>query len=127
MTRMFRALLMLLTAISVAQAAMVFAADGQGPTVAVTGGRIEGRLLPSGGGVVFKGIPFAQPPVGDLRWREPQPVKPWSGVRQAGEYGATCAQADSGWNKVAAAKGSEDCLYLNVWAPEWPSRSKKAV
>jgi para-nitrobenzyl esterase len=127
MTKMCCALLVLIAGISATNTQKVFAADGLGPTVTVTGGKIEGRLMSSGSGAVFKGIPFAQPPVGDLRWREPQPVKPWSDVRQAGDYAATCAQSDSGWNKVAAAKGSEDCLYLNVWAPEWPSKSKKAV
>jgi para-nitrobenzyl esterase len=62
-----------------------------------------------------------------LRWREPQPVKSWTGVRRAVEYGASCAQADSGWNKVSAARGSEDCLFLNIWTPEWPPKTKKTV
>ena len=97
------------------------------PVVSVTGGRVQGALLPSSGGAVFKGIPFAQPPVGDLRWREPQPVKPWTGVRQATEYGAPCAQSDGGWNKATAEKSSEDCLYLNVWAPQWPVKAKMPV
>ena len=66
-----------------------FAADV--PTVAVTGGQIRGGVLEKGG-AVFKGIPFAQPPVGDLRWREPAPVKAWSGVREATSFGAPCAQ-----------------------------------
>ena len=101
--------------------------DAKGPVVAVTGGKVEGVLAPGVGGAVFKGIPFAAPPVDDLRWREPQPVKPWSGVRAAGDYAATCAQSDSGWNKNSASRSSEDCLYLNVWTPEWPSKSKKAV
>ena len=96
-----------------------------GPVVAVTGGRVQGSLLDSG--AVFKGVPYAQPPVGDLRWREPQAVKPWSGVRPAMEYAATCAQVDSGWNKMAAAKSSEDCLYLNLWTPQWPAKSKLPV
>ena len=95
------------------------------PAVSVTGGRIRGRALD--GGAVFKGIPFAAPPVGDLRWKPPMPVKHWAGVRDAGEYSATCAQIDAHWNKMAAAKGSEDCLYLNVWTPEWPSHSRKPV
>lgn len=98
-----------------------------GPVVSISGGKVQGSLLPAPGGAVFKGIPFAQPPVGDLRWREPQPVKPWAGVRPATEYGAPCAQNGVGWNNISAAKSSEDCLYLNVWAPEWPARTKKAV
>ncbi len=93
--------------------------------VTVTGGQIQGRMLAAG--AVFKAIPFAAPPVGTLRWKEPMPVQAWSGVRDAREYGATCAQIDAGWNHMAAEKGSEDCLFLNVWTPEWPARSRKAV
>ena len=95
------------------------------PTTSVTGGKIRGRAVDRG--AVFKGIPFAAPPEGQLRWKPPMPVKPWTGVRDAGEYSATCAQIDAGWNKTSAAAGKEDCLYLNVWTPEWPSRGKKAV
>ena len=98
-----------------------------GPIVKVTGGSVQGRVLAAPGGAVFKGIPFAEPPVGDLRWRETQPLKPWTGIRQAGDYASTCMQGNSGWNKNSADKASEDCLYLNVWSPEWPSKSKKAV
>ena len=67
---------------------------------------------------VFRGIPFAAPPVGEFRWRPPQPVTPWEGVRDAKEFGATCAQA--GWGAAPGsiqAGSSEDCLYLNVWRP----------
>jgi para-nitrobenzyl esterase len=103
------------------------AQSSTGPLVTVAGGKVQGSLLSSPGAAVFKGIPYAQPPVGDLRWREAQSVKSWTGVRQATEYGAPCAQNDAGWNKNSAEKSSEDCLYLNVWAPEWPSQSKKAV
>ena len=76
------------------------------------------------GGAVFKGIPFAQPPVGPLRWREPQPVKPWTGVRAATSFGAPCAQNSNG---RILENSSEDCLFLNVWTPEWPSRKPKPV
>lgn len=101
------------------------AQHASGPVVTVTGGRIQGALLEAG--AVFKGIPYAQPPVGNLRWREPQPVKSWTGVRPATQYANTCAQIDSGWNKMAAAKGSEDCLYLNLWTPQWPAKAKLPV
>ncbi len=59
---------------------------------------------------VFKGIPYAAPPVGDLRWRAPQPVAKWEGVRKADEFGAMCVQAPKAGQKM-----SEDCLYLNVF------------
>ena len=67
----------------------------------------------------FKGIPFGQPPVGDLRWREPQPVKNWSGARNADEFGPRCMQRTSpGADYWFRSNGmSEDCLYLNVWTP----------
>ena len=86
------------------------------PVAAVTGGSISGQLLPHGG-AVFRGIPFAQPPVGALRWREPLPVVPWDGVRDAVASGPPAAQASFGWNERAAAESREDCLYLDVWTP----------
>ena len=107
-----------------------FAAPAQepaGPVVAITGGQIQGRSLPAPDAAVFKGIPFAAAPVGDLRWREPQPVKPWIGVRQAAEYGAICPQNNGALSREGALKTSEDCLFLNIWAPEWPPKTKKPV
>ena len=83
----------------------------------VTGGVIRGRTLPSGEGAVFKGIPFAQPPVGELRWREPKPVAPWKGIREATESGPPAAQGSFGWNDRFAKASREDCLYLDVWTP----------
>jgi para-nitrobenzyl esterase len=91
--------------------------DPQGPRVKVTGGTIEG--IPAKNGIqCFRGIPYAAPPVGPLRWKSPQPVLPWEGVRPARAFGHSSEQ-----NKIAAlAMGvagglDEDCLYLNVWAP----------
>src|SRR5690349_21060479 len=104
-----------------AQSVVVFAAvtmwAQDTPTVGVRGGQVRGAALPQG--AVFKGIPFAAPPVGDLRWREPQPVKIWTGVRDATMFSARCMQSGE--------DVSEDCLYLNVWTPEWPSKSRKPV
>ena len=67
---------------------------------------------------VFKGIPFAAPPVGKLRWREPQPVKSWSGERDATKFGPKCMQRALFSDMVFRSNGmSEDCLHLNVWTP----------
>jgi para-nitrobenzyl esterase len=99
------------------------------PRATVSGGTIQGRALPAPGGAVFRGIPFAAPPVGDLRWREPQPVKPWTGTLKTVEYGAPCMQSvgGNGWNREIAAASKEDCLYLNVWTSEWPPRQSRPV
>ncbi len=93
------------------------------PTIAVSGGTIRGGALEKGG-AVFKGIPFAAAPVGDRRWREPAPVKAWTGVRDATSFGAPCAQNTGGRMRKSS---SEDCLFLNVWTPEWPTRARKPV
>jgi para-nitrobenzyl esterase len=93
------------------------------PTVAVMGGSIRGTPLKESG-AVFKGIPFAQPPVGALRWQAPAPVRAWSGVRDAVAFGPPCAQ-NAGGRMLESSR--EDCLYLNVWTPEWPAQSAKPV
>jgi para-nitrobenzyl esterase len=80
------------------------------------------------GVVSWKGIPFAAPPVGDLRWREPRPAAPWKGVRAADAYAHDCMQEP--FPSDAAPLGTppaEDCLYLNVWAPEKPAAPKLPV
>jgi para-nitrobenzyl esterase len=79
--------------------------------VTVTGGQIRGVLSePHPDIIAFKGVPFAAPPVGELRWRPPAPVVPWQGVREAATTGPACLQT----GRLAQ---SEDCLFLNVWAP----------
>ena len=120
-----------------------------GPIVAVTGGKVQGRLLPDANGAVFRGIPYAAPPVGSLRWRRPQPVKNWIGVLKAEDYRPDCPRIprDIAWSasgagsfsprRLAPASASEpageasptseDCLYLNIWAPQWPAARKKPV
>lgn len=85
-----------------------------------TTGELSGVARP-GGGAEFLGIPYAQAPVGDLRWREPIAAKPWVGVLNASKFGAPCSQPDLGdWNRRDAEAGKEDCLFLNVIVPEWP-------
>jgi len=64
---------------------------------------------------VFKGIPYAAPPVGPLRWRPPEPVAPWTGVRDAAKFGADCMQKPLANSRAPGI--SEDCLTLNVWTP----------
>ena len=67
---------------------------------------------------IFKGIPFAAPPVGNLRWQPPQPAPSWEGVRKTTEFGARCMQGHIFADMVFRDNGpSEDCLYLNVWTP----------
>src|SRR5579872_5052992 len=84
--------------------------------VDVTGGRVAG--VSANGIASFKGIPFAAPPVRSLRWKAPQAVEPWSGVKQASAYGSSCMQ-DPNFARIfnTGAGISEDCLYLNVWTP----------
>jgi len=86
------------------------------PTVTIDTGKLRGEA--QGAVVSFKGIPFAQPPVGDLRWRPPQPVAKWQGVRDAASYGADCMQLPFPSDAAPLGmKPAEDCLYLNVWRP----------
>ena len=87
------------------------------PVVSVNTGQLRGSLTAEGV-AFFKNIPFAQPPVGALRWREPLPAKAWTGVRDATAFGPMCNQND---NKQLP--HSEDCLQLNVWTPKWPVTS----
>ncbi|MFT4075972.1 MAG: carboxylesterase family protein [Asticcacaulis sp.] len=82
------------------------------PPVSVTGGMITGA--DTGEVRSWLGVPFAAPPVGDLRWRPPQPVVPWDGAKAATAFSPACAP-NADWLPNAK---SEDCLYLNVWAPE---------
>jgi para-nitrobenzyl esterase len=85
-------------------------------TVSVDGGRIAGTV--DRGVRVFKGIPYAAPPVGPLRWRPPQPVVAWNGVRDGAAFGAECPQTQYPAGSVyirPIQKQSEDCLFLNVW------------
>ncbi len=85
-----------------------------GVQVQTTGGIVES--FPLGDVISFKGIPYAAAPVGDLRWRETQPVVPWEGVRRAVAYGRDCPQVLGGVEPIQTTP-SEDCLFVNVWRP----------
>jgi para-nitrobenzyl esterase len=110
-------------------AAVVFAAVpvlAQISTAKVTGGVVEGVV--KDGIASFKGVPFAAPPVGELRWRSPQPVKPWTGVKKADEFAPGPMQDTSFGAKLGGSqKVSEDCLYLNVWTGAKKAAGKRPV
>lgn len=82
------------------------------PRVEVPGGTVEGTL--TNNNLDFRGIPFAAPPVASLRWRAPQPVVPWAGVRDASRPAPACLQNDQGWNRADYVYASEDCLTLDI-------------
>lgn len=84
----------------------------QPPRVSVSGGIVEGRA--DGTTLQFRGIPFAAPPLAGNRWREPQPVVEWTGVRPATDPAPACLQNDYGWNRADHVYASEDCLTLDV-------------
>ena len=90
--------------------------------IKVSGGEVEGTV--ENGLQVYRGIPFAAPPVGELRWMAPQPVQPWDGVLKADKFARACYQFSGPIPLInlPAIEVSEDCLYLNVWTP---ARSKK--
>jgi para-nitrobenzyl esterase len=91
-------------------------------------GLVEGTTSADRKVTIFKGIPFAAPPVGELRWKEPQPVARWTGVKKATEFGARCMQARIYEDMVFRDTGpSEDCLYLNVWTPGVSAKTKLPV
>lgn len=101
--------------------------------VKVSGGLISGTTTADGAIRVYKGIPFAAPPVGSLRWREPQPVVPWSGVRKCAAFGPSPMQGTPNpfgpWSAeflIPKEPISEDCLYLNVWTGAKSVREKRS-
>jgi para-nitrobenzyl esterase len=101
-----------------AQPAPPSVAPARAPTARISSGLISGLRVGTRNDVcVYKGIPFAAPPVGDLRWRPPQAVKPWDGVRACTEFGAACPQPKVMILSAEITKTDEDCLNLNIWAP----------
>jgi para-nitrobenzyl esterase len=102
-------------------AALAVSAPAAAQVVKVDGGEVRGSAS-SGGGYLFRGIPFAAPPLGELRWKPPQPVRPWHGVRAAVGQPASCLQNDYGWNRADFLIGNEDCLTLDVRTPSLAGR-----
>ena len=101
-----------------------------GRVVRVTGGAVRGIASDTPGVTAWLGIPFAAPPVGPLRWRPPQPVQPWPGIRAADRFSASPVASPQDPHSVyftRAVTMDEDCLTLNVWAPARPSARPRPV
>jgi para-nitrobenzyl esterase len=112
---------------------ILFGCTLKNPVLTIEGGQIQGVETGTPGVLLYKGIPYAAPPVGDLRWREPQQVIPWKGIKVCDTFGAAAPQklTDPGsfYDKEFYAQSphvkSEDCLYLNVWTPAAGKKNAK--
>lgn len=105
------------------------AQETEEPRVTVTAGSLRGEAIRLGERTVysFKGIPFAAPPVGRLRWRPPQPPERWQGIRDCLEFPPACPQPGDLTDGLRYPNQSEDCLYVNVWSPSLDQESKLPV
>jgi para-nitrobenzyl esterase len=102
------------------------AARADANTVKTQQGKVQGKTINDGKVKAFLGLPYAAPPVGALRWKAPEPPAKWKGVRDAGKFGAHCAQGRVFDDMVFQDAGpSEDCLFLNVYAPADSSPKSK--
>ena len=101
------------------------AASQSGPVVATDSGGVQGTV--ENGLAVWRGIPFAAAPVGRLRWREPEAPSAWPGIRRAGRFSPICMQRGMYPPDAPGEPESEDCLYLNIWAPAGTSPSSLPV
>ena len=107
---------------------------GENPVLKIEGGKIQGIPTTTSGVYIYKGIPYAAPPVGELRWKSPQPVIPWKGVKVADTYGPAAMQSPrqpgSFYYKEFSTddghKNSEDCLYLNIYTTS-PGKTKAGL
>jgi para-nitrobenzyl esterase len=112
----------------------VFAQNKNLDVVVTDAGKVSGPTNQAGDVHIYKGIPFAAPPVGDLRWKEPQPVKPWEGIKKCTEFAASPMQGKPDPFGVYTREFlipyepiSEDCLYLNVWTGAKTATEKRPV
>src|SRR5687767_7256583 len=99
----------------------IAAPAGAAPIARTDAGPVRGSV--SAGVTSYLGVPFAAPPVGDLRWRPPLPPAAWTAVRSATTFAPACPQVGVSMPGEAPPRTSEDCLYLNVWAPAAGSRA----
>jgi para-nitrobenzyl esterase len=120
--------------VSVAAISLAFTLNDPLDTVRVDGGLVSGSTDSSGNIHIFKGIPFAAPPLGDLRWKAPQPVVPWQGIKKCDAFGPSPMQGKpvpfGPWSKeylIPKEPISEDCLYLNVWSGAKSADEKRPV
>jgi para-nitrobenzyl esterase len=115
-------------AVVAALAAMFLTGARAAGSLQVEGGQIADAAPDASGIRVFKGIPYAAPPVGELRWKAPQPVRAWNGIRSVAEWGPRCVQSSRlGELDPLNKRMDEDCLYLNVWTPATSSSQSLPV
>jgi para-nitrobenzyl esterase len=112
-----------LVALALSVSGSTASASGDDPVVTTHDGAVRGVIVP--GGYVFRGMPYAASPTGDLRWRPPQPPASWSGIRDATQYAPSCPQKPSPFQPPGPQ--SEDCLYLNVSTPTLSHNAKQPV
>ena len=102
-------------AIAIALATGVTSLSAASPVIRIESGLVQGTQ--TGEAIVYRSIPYASPPTGELRWKAPQPPPSWTGVRQTGVFGPVCMQTGVSVPGAAPEPASEDCLTLNVWTP----------
>lgn len=120
--------------ISIISISILSCMAGENPVLKIEGGKIQGIPTKTSGVYIYKGIPYAAPPVGNLRWKSPQSVIPWKGVKVADAYGPAAMQSprqpgsfyDKEFSTNDGHKNSEDCLYLNIYTTS-PGKTKAGL